>query len=479
MMIRVENARSKVVDATPDEFMWLHHYLTFEDEKAKYIARYSRWSKGDGKIRLFDRRNHTIPSGMLSMVVAAGRRLEDPIHVSLDDCRVPPCAIDPEADLKWLRDYQLAAVREVIANGRGILKMPTAAGKTSTAFGVIRSFPATHWLFLVHRAGIARQTAARWQELGGDPTGFIGDGEWKPDPLESFTCATFQGIARKLKSKNEEERRIARSFMGSVGGIICDEAHTVAAESFNAVAMEARNAYWRVGLSATPLARGDRRSTYTVAALGPIIYELDTQVLVDRGVIARPTIRMVTCMQKMQTRDWQEAYRELVAGSSIRNALVVDMAKSCEKPALLFVQNIAHGKALLDYLHREGIAAEFCWGQKKSPERDRAAKRLIDGDIDVLVCSAILTEGIDLPPLRSVVNGAGRRTKIGALQRIGRGMRIDKASGKTTFEVWDVADRGNHFMERHARERAAAYRKEGHEVLEIEMSDVFQHVGTL
>jgi superfamily II DNA or RNA helicase len=145
------------------------------------------------------------------------------------------------------------------------------------------------------------------------------------------------------------------------------------------------------------------------------------------------------------------------------------MAKRCTKPAFLFVQQVEHGKQLVKQLYAAGMPAEFVWGNHSIDYRKSLIRRLVSGQIEVLVCSTIFNEGIDVPELRSVINGGGGKSLIATFQRLGRGMRVDRrADGSVTdggdkFEVWDVLDAGNKWTERHARLRQSAYASEGYE----------------
>jgi superfamily II DNA or RNA helicase len=251
-----------------------------------------------------------------------------------------------------------------------------------------------------------------------------------------------------------------------VQGLIADEAHTVSADTFLAVTMHTTGAYWRVGTSATPLARGDRRSILTVGALGPVIYRVRPEVLIKRGVLARPRIRMVPVGATSSKPTYQGVYGEAVVRSSVRNAALTSIAKVAEKPAFLFVKELKHGKALTERLLHAGVRAEFVWGAKATTQRTAMIERLVRADLDVLVCSSVFQEGIDVPGLRAVINGAAGLSVIAALQRIGRGMRVESDRGEAGkyCEVWDIADRGNKILEKHARGRCKAYEREGYQV---------------
>ena len=76
--------------------------------------------------------------------------------------------------------------------------------------------------------------------------------------------------------------------------------------------------------------------------------------------------------------------------------------------------------------------------------------------------SRIFNKGIDIPEARSGINAAGGASRIDALQKVGRGMRV--VPGKTTFRYWDILDTGNYNLEDHARKRIEAYRSRNYNV---------------
>jgi len=227
--------------------------------------------------------------------------------------------------------------------------------------------------------------------------------------------------------------------------------------------MRMRNAYWRIGISGTPLARDDRRSLMAVGALGPVIYRVKPSVLIDRGLLVKPNIHMVVCNSVSLKPTFQGVYGEAIVKNTARNNLIVAIAKTTAKPALIFVKEIRHGKALVARLERAGVNAEFVWGSTMTASRMNSVKRLIRGEIDVLVCSVIFQEGMDIPELQSLIIASGGKSVIAALQRVGRGMRVSADKG-STFDVWDFNDTGTPMLERHSTRRRLAYEREGYDV---------------
>lgn len=244
-------------------------------------------------------------------------------------------------------------------------------------------------------------------------------------------------------------------------GLVAHNCHTLPAGTFWAVAMRCP-AWFRIGLSGTPLARGDKRSSLTIGAIGRVIYRIRPEVLQAEKVLAVPTLRMIRCEQLPTAKTYAGIYSEAIVGSAKRNALLVRMAKQADKPAWLFFRQIDHGKDLLARCARAGINAELVHGSHDVKRRQALVEAQKRGDLDLLICSVVFQTGWDMPGLRAVIIGSGDKSVIATLQRIGRGMRVDKASGKETFEVWDVWDEGHPTLDQHTDERFKAYQKEGY-----------------
>ncbi len=446
MWIKIGTTHSELARGTDEEKEWLREYLSFPS---------TSWAGGRPRqdvMRLYSLVDENFPAGFTSMVAKAAR--SHGFDVELLDNRLPPCATDMNADLAWLRDYQLTGVDAAVQATRGILWLPTGSGKTEIAAGLTRRLP-IKWVFLVHRQTLVDQAAERYERRTGKVAGRIGEGKWEIG--EQFTAATFQTLYAAMDTDR------AKRLFHDTQGLMIDEAHVTPADSFWKVAMRFRNAYYRIGLSGTPLARGDKRSVLAIAALGNIIYRIKTDTLVDAGVLSKPKIRLIPVHQESDAPTWQGVYGECIVRGARRNKALVEAATKAQKPCLVFVKEIKHGKLLLKQLTKAGVKADFVWGTDSTDSRKALVTRLVRGETDVLICSVIFQEGVDIPELKSVVIGSAGKSVIAALQRIGRGMR--KAEGKDSFEVWDIADKGNKWMENHAQERLHAYKSEGHEVV--------------
>lgn len=471
MWIELGNVNARFARGSEAEREWLRGYLTFNDEKARFRGETNNQP-------LFNPISDTFPAGLVPLVKRAAGPEGQTVEVF--DRRTRPASVDPTADLAWLRPYQREAVNAVVAHARGIVWAATGAGKTEIAIGLVKAIPVP-WLLLVHRGGLADQAASRYELRTGLPAGRVFEGEWRIPPTARLVCATFQSVAEGIK----RGLPMAQAVLARAQGLMIDECHTAAADTFWGVAQRTKAAFWRVGFSGTPLDRTDRRSVLAVAALGPVIFRLDAARLVKEGVLARPTITLIRFPHPPTPLDvWADVYRQEIARNAGRNRLLVDATARAPKPALVFVKDVDHGKAIMKALEGRSLRAAFVWGQLPEAKRKAAIDALAKGDLDVIVSSVVLQEGTDIPEVRSVIVASAGKSTIAALQRVGRGMR--RTDDKHAFTVVDVLDRGcgcedSHdprdrhagcvWLSNHAKKRRTAYLREKFEVVEATVDE--------
>jgi len=456
MKIEAHSVWSYIRESIPEEVQWVDETLSVPDTRIR-----AHYYGDDTRRRFLHVLSHQFPTGLLSQLLQAHQEANAPFALMVEDKRPPaPCGPDPSADLGWLRPYQREAVDAFVRHGRGLIKAPTGAGKTEVLIGITRALPCV-WGMAVHRTSLVEQAQKRYQRRTGLRAGSFTGGTW--DPGEgNFTAFTFQALQKAMKDKHLKAH--AKAFLRGLQGLLIDECHAQSAKSWYTLTMGCE-AYFRGGVSGTPLDKGEFENLRIQGALGPVIHEIPTGVLVDGGVLAKPVIVMVPCVQLAPPgmhEEWGQVYRALVEESIPRNRLLGEMALRAMKPCLLFVEHVEHGHRMLKVLHALGLKAGLVHGTHGVDARKRAVKHLLQGHEDVLVCSGIFQEGIDIPELASVVVGTGKASIVGTLQRIGRGMRV--SSGKTTFEVFDVLDVGQQWLQRHAEERRNTYLREGHNV---------------
>lgn len=453
MWLKLFNIHACVTRSTPEESEFLWNYLSFEDAGSAYARRAGLINNGwDGKIRMYDRQKCRFPAGLLPLLKKGAARANVKIDVEDARTRIEPT---PGIDTSWLdpKREQPQALAACLLATRGVVWGPTGSGKTEIICALAKTIATTPSLVLVTSKDLLKQTADRWEARTGRPAGVIGDGRWDP---KRFTVATVQTLMHKLKAGAD------LPILRETGLLIADECHQAPGNSFQKVAMATTNAYWRFGFSGTPLARGDQRNVLLIAAFGEVIYRIKAGDLIARGVLSQPKIKFLPCFQAVPGVDWQSVYRAGVVDSEKRNTLLVGLALTARRPCVLFVREIDHGRVLRRMLERRGVNTDFVWGDDGVAARKNAIKRLVNGDTEVLIASTIFDTGVDIPELAAIVVGAGLKSAIKTIQRLGRGMRV--TATKNEIDLYDIDDRGNVWLADHAKARSKTYRAEGFEV---------------
>ncbi len=274
------------------------------------------------------------------------------------------------------------------------------------------------------------------------------------DPNHRVVCATFKSLAAKPE---------LLQLIQSVDGIIVDEAHTLPAKEAFSVVLSATNAYYRIGLGATPLFREDHRDLHTIALLGPEIYSISPETLAKDNYVVLPSVEWINCNQKATLSKYPEVYNELISTSRVRNNMLINKLLSAPKPAIVFVKHLEHQNHVVELLKRYGAKSfAFVRGDTDIAERGHVVDRMIRGDLDIVVSSSVFNEGMDAPNLRTVMNATGSSSWIAAIQEPGRGTRPSK--GKDSFKMYDFNDSGNKWFEFHTAQRYAAYVAAGYTV---------------
>ncbi|PCJ25643.1 MAG: hypothetical protein COA94_06080 [Rickettsiales bacterium] len=331
------------------------------------------------------------------------------------------------------------------------------SGKGEMVVGICKAIPCK-WLFLVHRSHLAEDIQQRW-EARGDGSGhtWLGRGNWELGDRVSF--CTFQTLYRALSNPE------CRNALQHVQGVVIDETHVLPAGSFMEVSEAMPNAYYRIGLSGTPLDRGDGKSLMAVAQTGSVVYNVTPRSLMDAGFVARATVRVTEVKQKkgLASRTWVAVRKAYIAESAVRNAAVLRDVLACQKPAMVFVDLLSHGRILRDAIEQAGLTVEFAWGAASKANRAELVQRVRDGDLDVLVANGVFREGVDIPSLASVVYACGGKSTIQVIQGAGRGSRV--TANKTEFTIYDYLDRGHRWLEGHSDARVRIYTRYGYSVL--------------
>lgn len=467
------------VSGPHEEKRELEKILSFHDPSATYTWEYKsgRW---DGVVCLYDRENDRFLAGMARLVQQKlqERGVESEVKREAPALDLPQEVPENILPGVTLRDYQINAARKALMAQGGIIQMPTASGKTVVAAAILKALNLPS-IFLVNSIRLLRQTAQSFEKFGLRNVGVVGEGVFEPGYTTVAMVQTLNAAIKRRKSK-------AIHLLETADVLFADEMHHISSKSWENVALTTGAAI-RYGLSGTPFrTRGlSRYEDWLVFGLcGEICYSIPTQMLVDRGYIARPRLFMLPVSEPRVNsfKDWHSVYDLGVVNHEGRNAAAKDVISRLlgrGLRVLVSVQRIEHGKAMIQDLHESGVSSVFLMGSDKifrqgenGPVEDmdevvdftsKTVEDFRSGKYQVLIASPVLDEGIDLPEIEALVILSGGKSLIKIIQRLGRALR--PKPGENEVFVVDFYDKHHPWLTSHSKKRYGEYTEEGHTVL--------------
>jgi len=354
-------------------------------------------------------------------------------------------------DAVGLRSYQNEALsRWRRAGMRGILVLPTAAGKTYIALKAI-SFLKTQTLIVVPTLDLIDQWRRRVREFLNLDAGAVGGGE---NTVRMVTVSTYDSAYLQAEV-------LGNRFMF----LVFDEVHHLASPSYMQIA-EMYIAPYRMGLTAT-FERSDERHALLPPLVGDLVYSVGVEELAGEHLSPYSYEKIYVELTPEEQRvyesemavfrgylkekgivlkDVEDFQRFIMATGRDRRAREALLARnhalkvalnSDAKLSLLARQLDAHRdeKILIFTLHNDlvyRISRRFLIPavtyQTPKEERREILENFRSGEYKAIVTSQVLDEGVDVPDasLGFILSGTGSTREY--IQRLGRLLR--KVEGK-------------------------------------------------
>lgn len=248
-------------------------------------------------------------------------------------------------------------------------------------------------------------------------------------------------------------------------GYVVHNCHHATATTWFNIAMNCGAAV-RLGFSATCF-RADTSGKFLAAATGEVIFEEKIQPLVDKGFLASVKVVFagvpsVVIPEVQSYLEYSKVYCAGIVDNVPRNNLIVSIVEKLGGRTLIIVRYVRHVCSLVRMFQFRSMECEPVYGAVGVIKRKLAGRRLLAGDIPVIVATqAIWGEGIDLPTVDNLVYGAGGRSKVATVQVAGRVMRPALGKRAIMIDFWDTSHK---WLERASRERHNVYRGLGLEV---------------
>lgn len=262
-------------------------------------------------------------------------------------------------------------------------------------------------------------------------------------------------VVKELPTQIQDKKKVLDCLKNAKVHII-DECHACTCDTIQEI-YKFINPERIYGLSGTPY-RDDGSDLLVSSILGEVIIEISASELISIGLLTEPVIKFKHVpFEPISLRTYGEVYKQYIVLNETRNSMILDEAKkliSKGYKTLVLFKTIEHGKILLEMFNNENINCELLNGSDSLDRRNEVKARLEKGEIDCLIASTILDIGFDAPILSALVLAGSGKSKIRALQRIGRILRI--FPNKKRAAVVDFMDNCR-FLDKHSKIRYETY----------------------
>lgn len=373
------------------------------------------------------------------------------------------------------RPYQQESVENwIAAKGRGVVVLPTGAGKSHVALMAIAQKQRSS-LVVAPTLDLVRQWYDQLRVAFGVEVGVIGGGEYQ---LRELTVTTYDSAYIYMEN-------LGNRF----GLVIFDECHHLPGESYSLAAQSCLAPY-RLGLTATP-DRSDGRHALFDQLIGPTVCRRDIIELKGEYLADYDTLRIATELDvdereayereraiyrdfvktqgisMAQPGGWSEfifrasqssagqralkahqRYRRLAFACRAKLACIEDLLEQhCNDRTILFTQENA-----TTYEISRRFLIPAITHQTKITERSEILAGLRTGTYGAVVTAKVLNEGVDVPEANVAIVVSGSGSIREHVQRLGRILRKkgDKRAclyelvTKDTIETFTSAQRRDH-----------------------------------
>ena len=321
-----------------------------------------------------------------------------------------------------LRSYQnrvLTKAKAALKKHKNTLVVAaTGAGKTIILAGHAKQ-TGGKTLILQHRQELVQQNAAKFLKVNPD---------W---PVSFFTAdqKSFSGQAVFAM-----QQTLCRNLdhLPKFDHIICDEVHHIVAPTYSRIidAVKERNPKALLsGFTATP-ERGDKKSLRKY--FNNVAEKITIRELVGLGFLVPPRAYVVNvgAQQELSQIKSLSAFGDQTDVAKVLNTAVINsevvrhwQEKAGNRKTIIFCATVQHAYDVAEAFKNSGVSAGVVTGDMADGERKAMLLRFDQGNIQVIVNVAVLTEGYDSQPVSCVVLLRQCSEKGPMIQMAGRGLR--------------------------------------------------------
>jgi superfamily II DNA or RNA helicase len=361
------------------------------------------------------------------------------------------------------RDYQSESANIALQKGKGIIVLPTSAGKTLVIALIVSTILKEknyNVLVLVPDIQLVQQTYQDFLDYGiSESLISKWTGNYKFSPTK-IVVANNQILLSKKQNTDILER---------FQTIICDECHKISTANKISNLVKSLKAQHRFAFTGSlPESKFDVWSINRI--FGSIIYykrslELrqDNFISKVRVVALEINYKNIPLFKKPSMLEPTAGYEEEIIWlhtNEYRNSVIAKLINKLETNTLILVDRIVHGEHLLEFLKtKTDKQIYFIKGSVEVEEREKM--RSLMEETSGVVCiaiSKIFSTGISIKNLHNIIFASIGKARIKIIQSIGRSLRLHHTKQMAT--IFDIADVCLKYGYMHFEERKRLYETE-------------------
>lgn len=381
----------------------------------------------------------------------------------LDATKIEPLGDVPIELNLTPRDYQIESATIALQKGRGVIVLPTSAGKTlviALMASTILKNKNYNILVLVPDIQLVQQTFQDFLDYGIDPS------------LVSKWTGSYEFQNTKIVVANNQillSKKQDQSVLNNFQVVIVDEVHKCAtAANISKLIKELKCKHMFGFTGSLPENKFDIWSINRI--FGSILYRKKSIDLRQEQFISKVRVVGLELQYKNIPKFTKPSMSNPTAGyeeettwlhtNEYRNSVITKLVNNLETNTLILVDRIVHGEHLLEYLkNKTERQVFFVQGSVEVEEREKM-KQLMESTHGVvcIAISKIFSTGISIKNLHNIIFASIGKARIKIIQSIGRSLRLHHTKQMAT--IFDIADTSLNYGYNHFEERKRLYESE-------------------
>ena len=219
-----------------------------------------------------------------------------------------------------------------------------------------------------------------------------------------------------------------RNVIQCCNALIIDEAH-LAAVVTEEIGNQAKKAYYRLGLSATPF-RTDNQEIRIEGTLGGKVCEVSASDLVERGFLVPPKIFVVNISTVEPGQTYHEVYNLNIINCWERNFRIKQFAEGMKAkgiPTLILVERMEHGNILEGMIEDAVFVPGGDKGEIDPTDEEKNYRRrmlnAVENNEIILIATQWANVGVDAPRIAGLILAGTSSSPVTTYQQVGRVLR--------------------------------------------------------